>query len=232
MQIFVNGEASRDYAPDQISASVTFQTRQATYDEALSKGVALVKHYIEEIAKVTDFTTDDFKTSSYRIAEQFRENKLEPKTEADLGKNLVKRVSDGFVFTQQGTLTFDYDRERLARLLTAPAQIPNAPRLQIRCELKDVAAKQRELIGEAYADAQRKAEALAAAAGKNLRDCVRVEIDTPASGRDAMIAGTPLRKATLRGSGEEAVLSVIDETFKPDDITVSKQIACIWETSN
>ena len=30
----------------------------------------------------------------------------------------------------------------------------------------------------------------------------------------------------------EQQIKNIDETFKPDDITLSKEISCVWETSN
>ena len=32
--------------------------------------------------------------------------------------------------------------------------------------------------------------------------------------------------------GLEQEIKNIDETFKPDDITISKEISCVWETSN
>lgn len=105
--------------------------------------------------------------------------------------------------------------------------------LHIDFGLKDVASKQRELIASAYEDAKKKAEALAVAANKNLRDCVRVEID---SVRNGVMGDMGLAKSVRFGSapmqGLEQEIKNIDETFKPDDITISKEISCVWETSN
>ena len=39
MQIFVNGQGEKDFAPDQIKASVNFNFHAMTYDEALKGGV-------------------------------------------------------------------------------------------------------------------------------------------------------------------------------------------------
>ena len=238
MQIFMSGRGEKDYAPDQVVASVTFHYHAKSYDEALKGGVEKVKNYIDSIAEATDFTADDFKTRAYHVDERYHINRLEPKTEEDLKKNLEVRVSDGFFFSQYAHVEFDYDRSRLAKLLAISSKIPGAPMLRIDFQLKDIEAKRRELIAVAYEDAKKKAEALAAAAYKDLRDCVRVDIDG-VMGRN-LSAGidydyeTGPRFAKARSAQEdfEQQVKTIDETFKPDDITVSKEISCVWETSN
>ena len=233
MQIFMNGSATKDYAPDLIVASVSFEFRGKTYDEALANGVKNVKEYINAISSVTDFAPEDFKTNAYSIREIFHINRLEPKTPEDLGKNLEKRVSDGFVFSQYARLEFDYDKSRLAKLLVSTSKAEGAPRMHIDFRLKDTDEKRRELIADAYEDAKKKAEALATAANKNLRDCVRVEID-PAPNRgygDDMMFDKAAKFGAAGPSFEEEI-ETIDETFTPDDITVSKSISCVWETSN
>ena len=235
MQIFMNGRGEKDFAPDQIKASVNFNFHAMTYDEALKGGVEEVKNYIEGISEATDFNPEDFKTRAYFIQVRFHVNRLEPQTEADLGKNLQKRVSEGFFFSQFAYLEFDYDKMRLAKLLAISSKISNAPMLHISFGLKDVASKQRELIADAYEDAKKKAEALAATANKNLRDCVRVEID-PVYGGSGVMGDMMLEKSIRVDSAQmkelEQEIKNIDETFKPDDITISKEISCVWETSN
>ena len=235
MQIFVNGDATRDVAPDQITASVTFHAHAATYDECLQKGVALVKKYFKFIEENTDFKADEFKTHAYSIYEDFVTNRIEAKDEKDLDKNLTKRVSTGFYFTQYAYLEFDYDKERLSKLLVLTSKTPNAPRFHIDFGLKDRKAYQRGLIGDAYGDAYRKAETLAVAANKHLRDCVRVNIDTPSRSDyayDGAYAMKSARYADRAGSSIEQQIQAIDDTFHPDDITVSKSIETVWETSD
>lgn len=234
MQIFVKGEAQRDIAPDQIVASVTFREHADTYDKALEKGVALVKKYFDFIEKNTDFKAADFKTNAYNIHEEFTTNRIDPTKLEDLDKQLTKRVSNGFFFTQYAYLEFDYNKERLSRLLVVTTKTEGAPRFHIGFQLKDPKAYQRGLIGEAYSDSRRKAETLAAAADKHLRDCIRVDIDTP-SYNSGMGHGIERRKyASLEDTGPsiEEQMQTIDETFHPDNITVSKSIETVWETSD
>ena len=235
MQINVHGHAEKGFSPDQIMASVTFNYHASTYDEALKGGVEKVKNYIDSIAETTDFKPEVFKTRAYSIQELFHMNRLEPRTETDLDKDLQKHVSDGFFFTQFVYLEFDYDKVRLAKLLAASSKIPNAPVLHIDFMLKDVESKKRELISVAYDDAKKEAEALAVAANKNLRDCVHVDIVYVPHDLE-MKSDTLLEKAKIFNDASmgnyEQQLKSIDETFKPDDITLSKDIGCVWETSD
>lgn len=234
MQIFVKGEAQRDIAPDQITASVTFHEHADTYDKALEKGVALVKKYFDFIEENTDFKATDFKTHAYNIHEEFTTNHIDPTNLEDLDKQLTKRVSNGFYFTQYAYLEFDYNKERLSKLLVVTTKTEGAPRFHINFGLKDPKAYQRGLIGEAFADSRRKADTLAAAADKHLRDCVRVDIDTSDHG-SGMEYGMAMRKASFRDTARPSIeeqMQAIDETFHPDDITVSKSIETVWETSD
>lgn len=43
MQIFMSGRGEKDFAPDQIVASVTFNYHARTYDEALRCGLKKIK---------------------------------------------------------------------------------------------------------------------------------------------------------------------------------------------
>ena len=234
MQIFVTGDAKRGIEPDQITASVVFEAHADTYDDALHEGVQGVRDYLHFIEDNTDFRVEDFKTNSYSIHERFHTNRIDPKTMEDLDKNLTKTVSDGFFFSQYAYVEFDFNRERLARLLALTSKQENAPRFHIEFGLKDPKAYQRGLIGEAYHDAQRKAETLAAAADKHLRDCVRVDIDKVAAAPQYELEGNMrfAAKASYNAERVEEEIKAIDETFQPDPIYISKSIGCVWETSD
>lgn len=230
MQIFVSGSARKEFAPDQVIASATFSYHAGTYQEALDGGVRKVRDFINTIIDNTDLEANDFRTRTYSIREHFITNRIEAKSVEDLDKKLEKRVSDGFYFSQNVSVVFDYDRERLAKLMTVSSRTPSAPMLYLRFELKDVEAKRKELISIAYADALSKAEALAVAANKNLRDCVRVDIDGSAP-RETGLMMRGAAKFSQDGDFKET-LQNIDETFKPENIELTKSISCVWETSN
>ena len=234
MQIYVKGDAKRSVDPDQIVASAIFKEHADSYDEALRRGVQTVREYLQFIQDNTDFKVEDFKTRSYSIHEQTHINRVDPKDEEDLEKRLSAIVSDGFFFTQYAYVEFDYNRERLARLLALTSKQENAPHFHIDFTLKDPKAYQRGLIGDAYHDAQRKAETLAAAADKHLRDCVRVDIDQPTT-REPQYEGAFREKSAAYAGDMRSVeeeIKAIDETFQPDKIDIHKSINCVWETSD
>lgn len=244
MQIFVTGSAKHSIAPDQITASVNFNVHADSYDDALKNGVQTVKDYFKFIEDNTDFKVEEFKTLAYSIHERFHTNHLsadelknldlkdlDPKS---IDKKLNQRVSDGFFFQQFAYIEFDFNRERLAKLLVLTSKKEDAPHFDISFGLKDPKAYQRGLIGDAYRDAQRKAETLAAAADKHLRDCVRVDIDHVDNGGNRYYEGAIRSKMSAgvefdRGEVENEI-QAIDDTFQPDPIEVSKSIDCVWET--
>ena len=235
MQIFMKGEASRDYAPDEVLLTATFEYRADTYDEALRGGVEKVSSYIEKIKEVGDLKPEDFKTRAYSVAERKHINEIKAENEADLDKNLRKIVSEGFFFRQFVSLATAYDRDRLAKIMIATSMIEEAPQIQMSFGLKRTEDRRRELIGDAYNDAKSKAEALAHAAGKHLRDCIRVDLDNVENnpgfeGAQYKRVGTSTRAMDMTSFNE--TIKKIDESFSPDDITVKKTISCVWETSD
>ena len=235
MQIFVDGYAEKQVAPDQIIASASFHAHANEYSEAMQRGVEKVKSFIEYIENESDFEAKDFKTYAYNISEHFHTNRIEAKTEEDLTKNLTRRVSDGFFFEQRLQIIFDYNKERLAKLLALTSNSDSFPHLHIEFTLKDYRDHQRQLLADAFADARSKASALVMAADKHLRDCVRVEID---GHHAATTYGSDFAKTRLFEADRASVADIqeqikaIDETFRPDDITVSKTISSVWETSD
>ena len=234
MQIFVDGYAEKQVAPDRIIASASFHAHANEYNEAMQRGVEKVKNFIEYIENESDFEAKDFKTYAYNISEHFHTNRIEAKTEEDLDKNLTRRVSDGFFFEQRLQIIFDYNKERLAKLLALTSNSDSFPHLHIEFTLKDYREHQRALLADAYADARSKASALAGASEKHLRDCVRVEIDGHHASRE-YAGGFEMAKMSADrsfGADIQEQIKAIDETFRPDDITVSKSISCVWETSD
>ena len=69
MQIFMKGEASRDYAPNEVLLTATFEYRANTYDEVLRGGVEKVSSYIEKNKEDDEsFRPDDITvTKNYQL---------------------------------------------------------------------------------------------------------------------------------------------------------------------
>lgn len=224
MQIFMDGTATRNYAPDQISISIRIEYKAYREEEALRNGVNKVSDCINTIMSAANFSREEIKTRAYSIHEVIHRN-----------YRTNENISDGYEFSQYMSLVFDYNHERLAKVLVACSRLKVMPNLNIRFGLKDIDACSRELIADAYNDAKLKAEALANAAGKHLRDCVRVDIDSPDN--RGGYRGDIMAKAARNSNTDEDVnfmdeVRKIDENFRPDDIKVTKTIKCVWETSD
>lgn len=235
MRIHAKGHASRDFAPDQVIARVNFTMLRPTYQQALEEGAQMIANYIAAISERTDFTAEDFKTSSYNVREHFHFTSNESKDLSQIGRP-DRRISDGFEFTQSATLTFDYDRERLAKLLLCTASAPDAPRFNIDFALKDIDACRRELLPAAFEIARAKAEKIAQTAGLNNVICEEVFLDD--FHQTATVGDVQYAKAArLDRLGAPSVptfedrLQTINENFHPEPITVTKHIDSVWMAS-
>ena len=51
----------------------------------------------------------------------------------------------------------------------------NPPKYQLSFNVKDIKQSKKEALSEAYNEAKSKAEAIASAAGKNLKECVKID---------------------------------------------------------
>lgn len=235
MRIHAKGRASRDFTPDQVIARVNFTMLKPSYQQALEEGSQMLANYIAAISERTDFNAEDFKTSSYNIREHFHYAQNDSKDLSQIGRP-DRRVSDGFEFTQSATLTFDYDRERLAKLLLCTASAPDAPRFHIDFCLKDIHACRRELLPDAFNIARAKAEKIAQTAGLSTVTCEEVFLDdfhqsatvgAPAYAKSAQLEyfGAPARPTF------EDRLQTINENFHPEPITVTKHIDSVWNAS-
>ena len=236
MRIHAKGRASRDFTPDQVIARVNFTMLKPSYQQALEEGSQMLANYIAAISERTDFNAEDFKTSSYNIREHFHYSQNDSKDLSQIGRP-DRRVSDGFEFTQSATLTFDYDRERLAKLLLCTASAPDAPRFHIDFCLKDIHACRRELLPEAYESARQKAEKIAQTAGFSGVECEEIFLDdyhqvaTIGAEEPAIKKAARLERFSAPTTPTfEDRLQTINENFHPEPITVSKYIDSIWTT--
>lgn len=234
MRIHAKGHATREFAPDKVIASVSFNLTKITYQEALEAGTQMVTNYIAAIAERTGFNAADFKTNSYNIREHFHTGASESKDLSDIGKS-GRRISDGFEFTQRATLEFDYDINRLSALLLSTAGSPDAPQFNISFDIKDRDAARRALIPEAYAIAQAKAQTVAQNAGYTNVTCEEIFLDD--YHQHASVPAEAAKGARLERIGVPTIstfedrLQNINANFHPEPIKITKHIDSIWIAS-
>ena len=216
MDINVNGTGKKYYKPDQITLNFDFNCKNADYEAALSNGVERVTNYLAFLNKL-GFKKEEIKTLSFRVTESRFYNELTKKYE-----------KDGFLFQQNVKLKFDYDMEKLSKLMEETSKIQNPPLYYISFNLKDNKTAEQDLIGLAYKEAEFQAQAVANAAGKKLKECAKISFEPFTS---ALVSPTSFERDMCFKKSEKFGVSTseqIQQTFVPEDILVTKTVYCLF----
>ena len=215
MEIIVEGKGTEYFAPDQVNFVINFYLKGQNYEETLSEGVKSVQNFIDSILLLNNFNKEDLKTRNFVIREETKYN--------ELTKNYIP---SGYSFNQLAILKFDYDKEKMANMMEQISKLNNAPKCQIVFGVKNEKDCRRKILSKAYNDAYLQAQAIAEAAGKTLKQCVKVDfkpftteyVSKTSFGEDVMYA-----KAERFGAAQTIV-----NTFTPEDIELTETLYCLW----
>lgn len=214
MEIIVQGKATEYFTPDEITLNLNFCAKGLTYNEVLTKGVNNVQTFVSEILLKNGFDIHDMKTKSFVIR---KEQKYDEVTRS--------YIFDGFSFNQSAKIKFDYDKERLMKIMEELSNLENAPTCQINFNMKDIDECRRKLLATAYEDAKMQAEAISLAANKNLKQCLKVDFQPFGV---HYISQTNLESSFMYGSAKMGISENLYNTFTPEDIEVSETLYCLW----
>lgn len=214
MEIIVMGKATEYFTPDEIILNLNFYTKESTYNGVLSKGVNDVQIFVSEVLLKNGFDIHDMKTSNFVIK---KEQKYDEETRS--------YIFDGFSFNQSTYLKFDYDKERLMRIMEDLSKLENAPSCQINFDVKDIEKYKRIILSKAYEDAKMQAETIALAANKGLKQCLKVDFKPFDS--DYM-SQTNLDSTMMYETAKSNIAESLYNTFTPEDIEVSETLYCLW----
>ena len=216
MEIIVKGTGTDFFTPDQVVLNLTFNEKAQNYNVALINGVNNVQKFIQEILLKNDFSTDDMKTRNFVI----KENKRYDETSR-------KYFFDGFSFNQSATLKFDYNKEKLANIMEQLSKLDGAPNCLINFSVKNEKECRKKVLSQAYSEAETQAHTIAEAAGKTLKQCMKVDFE-PFSTK--YISNSRLGSETVYKSAlcSPDITSKLINTFTPEDITISETLYCLW----
>lgn len=217
MEIVVQGKGVEYFTPDEVILNISFNTKDQSYEEALSNGVKNVEKFVNELLLQNGFTADDMKTRNFVVKEDKKYNEM-----------TRTYIFDGFSFNQNATLKFDYNKERMAKIIEAFSKLENAPSCQINFGVKDAKECKGKIIAKAYKEAELQAQAIASAAGKSLKQCVKVDFKpftTEYFSQSNLDTNMMYANDTRLG----AVPAIIN-TFTPEDIELSETLYCLWIT--
>ena len=212
MEIITTGIGEESYKPDQIILTLTFAFNDTLYDEVLENGTKSVLDFVNNILYKYGFSEEDIKTKSFIIKEEQKYN--EETRSYDF---------DGYSYNQTVILKFDYELEKLTNMMKDISRLSNPPYYKIEFSLKDEEKVKKELISKAYNDAKEKANIIALASNKILKDCIKVSFNP--------LDVDFLSLTSLDNSAmylKEASMSLMNKIFTPEDITLSETIYCLW----
>jgi len=214
MEIIVEGKGIKYFTPDQVIMNFNFITKNNNYEEVLELGSKNVEIFIIDLLEKNGFTNKDLKTKNFVIREETKYNEQTRKYEFD-----------GYSFNQSATLKFCYDKEKMSKIMDEISKLSNPPKYQINFGLKNEEESKKEIIKEAYQDAQNKANEIAEAAGLKLKECVKVDFKpftTTYISESNFGSNMMYSKANLNPA------EVISKTFTPEDIELIETLYCLW----
>ena len=204
MEIHVEGEALEYVSPDQVILNIEFKKKGESYNAVLNEGIESVKTFIEQILIPNSIDKEELKTRSFTIEEDKKYN-----------NKLKKYEKVGFLFNQEAVLRFDYDKILLAAIMISLSNLKNPPLCYVEFGLKDKKEVQKNILSKAYEDAKIKAEAIAIASKKKLKDCIKTEFLKKSNSE--FISNFAIEEGIITSSLEVQTKNIVN-TLIPEDI--------------
>lgn len=217
MEIIVEGKGNAFVTPNEVILNLNFYIKGPSYNEVLTLGVNNVQNFINELLIPLGFNVDDMKTRNIIIREEEKYD--------EISKTYIK---DGFTYNQEATLKFDYNKNIIARIIENISLLKNPPTFKVNFSVKNKKECQKQILKLAYQNAQNQAQTIAEAAGKTLKQCIKVDFKpfnteyiSPSNFNSELMLEKSLYKTTAQ---------TIINTFTPEDIELSETLYCLWIT--
>ncbi len=215
MEIIVQGTGSELFVPNEVTLSITFYVREAKYENALLSGTEMVESFVNGILLKNDFKKEDLKTRNFTIRKETKYN--------ETTKNYD---FNGYSYNQYASLKFDYDKDKLAKLMYEISTLVHPPMYRIDFGVKDKKECKRSVLAKAYKDAEEQAQAIASAAGKTLKQCAK--IDFKPFSTDYISSAHMNSDIMYKETASYSKAKAISDTFTPEDIEVTETLYCLW----
>ena len=230
MDIIVEGIGKKFYSPDEVEINLDFYTRDDSYERALENGTKNVESFINDVLERMNFNKEIMKTRSFRVYE-----------EKQYDYDRKKYIKLGYAYTQQANIKINYSMEIIAEFMDIVSKLKNPPKYHLAFNVKDIKACKDEVLVEAYNKAKEKAETIAKAAGKELKECVKTDF-IPFEER--VISRSSLNSQDMYMEKEMSVgaknfgiaknigtQETIQTIFTPEDVEITETLYCLWITN-
>lgn len=215
MEIIVQGKGTEYFTPNEIIISINFYKKGSSYEEVLNSGVMSVQKFVNNILLPNNFNMEDMKTRNFVVREEQKYD------------NMTREYSsDGFSFSQLASIKFGYDKGKLANIMEQLSKMDNAPQCHVAFGVKDEKECRREILAEAYKNAELQAQAIADASGKKLKQCIKIDFKPFTT---TYVSQTNFEGDMMYAKAERTgTATTIMNTFTPEDIELSETLYCLW----
>ena len=230
MDIIVEGVGKKFYNPDEVEIKLDFYTRADSYERALENGTKNVENFIDDVLEKMGFNKEIMKTRSFRVYE-----------EKQYDYDRKKYTKLGYAYTQQANIKFNYSINIIAEFMDMVSKLKNPPKYHLLFNVKDIKICKDEVLAEAYNKAKEKAETIAKAAGKELKECVKTNF---IPFEESVVSRSSLNSQDMYMEKEQSfgasnfdmakktgVQDTIQTIFTPEDIEITETLYCLWITN-
>lgn len=197
--ITVHGTGSATAFPDAVIVSGGFSGLFSSYDEAVNASSGILTSIRRELA-AAGFDASDLKTTRMSVNPEYARDKDGTSSFA------------GYRFNHDISITEDSDGETVGRVLGALVRCDGAPEFRLEYTVRDRSGPMAEARAGAVADARRKAQQLADAAGVGLGEIITIEYGSDLDG------GRPLMRS----------VACMNMDAVPDDMTFTDGVTVVW----
>ena len=216
MEIYVEGVGKTTITPDQVSIFLNFNLSNKSYETAVQNGTNQVAQ-TTQVLKTLGFDAKQIKTRTMRVDED--------KIYDDRTRSYI---SNDFTFRQTIILTFDYDLDKITKLIEAISHDAFAPTYKLQFGIKDNLSAQEKVLKLAYQNAETQANIIAAASGAKIKCCKKISFQPF---ENAFLSTTDCAEMRCYSNAvAKSIQSNIVESFTPEDIEIRKSLFCIFET--
>ena len=230
MDIIVEGVGKRFYNPDEVEIKLDFYTRADSYERALESGTKNVQSFINDVLERMNFNKEIMKTRSFRVYEEKQYN-----------YDRKKYINLGYAYMQQANIKINYSMKIIAEFMDMVSKLKNPPKYHLSFNVKDIKGCKDEVLAEAYNKAKEKAETIAKAAGKELKECVKTNF---IPFEESVVSRSSLNSQDMYMEKEQSfgasnfdmakktgVQDTIQTIFTPEDIEITETLYCLWITN-
>jgi hypothetical protein len=150
--IIITGIGNGEVSPNQIELRLNLSTLKTKYDESISEHSAKLDKIVKLLVDL-GFDKKDLKTDTFNVYPEYKSVRT---ITGD-----YKDQFQGYRVTQNLTLEFDLDMNKLSMIIDRLSKSGTSPKMNISFTIKEKEEFQNMLLENACIDAKRKAEVLA-----------------------------------------------------------------------